>query len=151
MPQPAKSARLQLLDGNPNKKNVAQLKKRAEVEKKLTMPNNNIKPPKWLTKNGVTAFNAIKKELIAVELIANVDTYHLSLYADSYAKYVEMNAIISDEGLMNDEGEPHPLLVRMEKQASQMRTFGSDLGLSPAARAKLAIKLADEEGEPEWD
>ena len=35
MPRPAKSARLQLLQKNPNKRNTKELKKRAEVEEKL--------------------------------------------------------------------------------------------------------------------
>ncbi|EON3108599.1 hypothetical protein [Enterococcus hirae] len=35
MPRPAKSARLQLLQKNPNKRNTKELKKRAEVEEKI--------------------------------------------------------------------------------------------------------------------
>lgn len=41
MPQPAKSAKLQLLNGNPNKKNTEELRKRAAAEDKL----------KWLLTN----------------------------------------------------------------------------------------------------
>lgn len=141
MAQPAKSAKLQLLQGNPNKKNVDELKRRAEAENKLKMANNNITAPKWLDKEGKAAFNKIKKELIEIDLIANADVYHIALYADAYSKYVAMNQKIAEDGLQDEEGFPHPLLVRMEKQAAQMRAFGSDLGLSPSARAKLAIKI----------
>lgn len=48
MPQPAKSAKLQLLQKNPNKKNVKDLKKRAEAEERLQMKSDNIRAPEWL-------------------------------------------------------------------------------------------------------
>lgn len=151
MAQPAKSAKLQLLNGNPNKKNVDELKRRAEQEEKMKMANDNILPPSWLDAEGKKAFNTIKKELITIDLIANVDTHFLAVYADSYAKYVAMNKKIAKDGLQDEEGNPHPLLVRMEKQATQMRSFGGDLGLSPSARAKLAIKLAEDDANDEDD
>ena len=145
MPQPAKSAKLQLLNGNPNKKNTNELRRRAENEEKMKMANDNIVAPTWLDKAGKDTFNKVKTELIEIDVIANVDTYHLALYADAYSKYIAMNRKIMKDGLQDDNGNPHPLFVRQEKQATQMRTFGSDLGLSPSARAKLAIKLAQEE------
>ncbi|QHL55818.1 hypothetical protein C7M23_02944 [Bacillus subtilis] len=37
MPRPAKSATLQLIQGNPNKKNMEELAARAEHEKKMKM------------------------------------------------------------------------------------------------------------------
>lgn len=52
MPRPAKSATLQLIQGNPNKKNTEELAARAEHEKKLKMRSDNIKPPTWLDKVG---------------------------------------------------------------------------------------------------
>lgn len=149
MAQPAKSAKLQLLENNPNKRNVDELKRRADQEEKMKMANDNINSPSWLDADAKKAFNMIKKELIEIDIIANADTYHLSLYADAYAKYVQMNKMIKKDGLQDDEGNPHPLLVRMEKQATQMRSFGADLGLSPSARSKLAIKLAENEPDDE--
>ncbi|KFO17854.1 terminase, partial [Enterococcus faecium UC7267] len=52
MPQPAKSAKLQLLNGNPNKKNTEELRKRAAAEDKLKMATDKIKPPLWLKSLG---------------------------------------------------------------------------------------------------
>ena len=37
----------------------------------------------------------------------------------------------------------HPLAAKLDKVALRMRTLGNDIGLSPSARAKLAISLAD--------
>lgn len=151
MAQPAKSAKLQLLGGNPNKRNVEELKRRAEQEEKMKMASDDIKPPSWLDAAAKKTFNLLKKELIKVDIIANVDTYHLALYADSYSKYVQMNRKIKKDGLQNKEGDPHPLLVRMKKQAVQMRSFGADLGLSPSARSNLAISLTENELDDEDD
>lgn len=50
MPRPAKSAALQLIQGNPNKKNTKELAASAKHEKKMKMRSENIKPPTWLDK-----------------------------------------------------------------------------------------------------
>ncbi|WP_353734109.1 hypothetical protein [Bacillus subtilis] len=42
MPRPAKSATLQLIQGNPNKKNTEELAARAEHEKKMKMQTANV-------------------------------------------------------------------------------------------------------------
>lgn len=95
-------------------------------------------------------FNFIKQELISVDLINNTDVQHLAIYADSYDKYIKMNEIVTQDGFLID-GSAHPLLVKMEKQASQMRLFGAELGLNPSSRSKLAIHMQEEKSEDEWD
>lgn len=150
MPQPAKSAKLQLLQKNPNKKNVQELKKRAEAEDRLKMQTNNIRAPEWLDAIGTKTFNFLKKELLSIDILTNADTYHLALYADAYSQYLKYKQIV-DENIIDEEGNPNAFIVRMEKAASQMRTFGSDLGLSSSARAKLAIKMADDGGDDDDD
>ena len=172
MPQPAKSAKLQLLNGNPNKKNVSELKRRAEAEEKMKMATDKVKPPNWLDPIGKETFNFIAHELLTVELVSNPDTQAMALYSDWYSQYVSLVKQLKKmkrEYKVNYElkkmdaeknGEPffepnelmgNPLSKQMDTAAKNIRSFGSDLGLSPAARAKLAIKLADDGGEPEWD
>ncbi|OTN91137.1 hypothetical protein [Enterococcus faecium] len=75
MPQPAKSAKLQLLQKNPNKKNVSELKKRADAEERLQMKSDNIRAPEWLNETATKAFDFLKEELLEIDLITNGDVY----------------------------------------------------------------------------
>lgn len=171
MPQPAKSARLQLLQDNPNKKNTKELKKRAEAEERLQMSADEIRAPSWLDRAGTDVFEFIKKELLSVELITNPDVYSMAMYASWYSQYVTLNRQFKkmqreykkeyrekkEEAETNNEpfNEPselygNPLSKQMDTCSRNMRAFGSDLGLSPSARAKLAIKLAQDEGDDDW-
>lgn len=167
MPQPAKSAKLQLLQNNPNKKNVDELRKRAKAEEKMKMATDKIKPPLWLDPLGRETFEFIAKELMTVELISNPDIHTMALYADWYSQYVSLEkqlrklqreyklnyAIAKQEA--EAEGKPfndpneligNPLSRQMDTASRNLRSFGSDLGLSPSARAKLAIKMANDDG-----
>lgn len=172
MPQPAKSAKLQLLNGNPNKKNTEELRKRAAAEEKMKMATDKIEPPLWLDKIGKSTFEFITEELLSVELIANPDIQTMALYSSWYSQYVALEkqlrklqreyklnyklakAEALEEG--KDFNEPNelvgnPLSRQMDTASRNLRAFGSDLGLSPTARAKLAIKLADDGGDDDDD
>ena len=172
MPQPAKSAKLQLLNGNPNKKNTEELRKRAAAEEEMKMATDKIKPPTWLDPLGKATFEFIAEELLTVELISNPDVHAMALYADWYSQYVALEkqlrklqreyklnyAIAKEEAeaegkAFNDPNEliGNPLSRQMDTASRNLRSFGSDLGLSPAARAKLAIKMADDGGDDDDD
>ncbi|API89424.1 terminase [Marinilactibacillus sp. 15R] len=166
MPQPAKSASLQLLHGNPNKKNTDELKKRAKAEEKMKMATDKIKPPSWLDALGKKTFAFIQEELLTVELISNPDIHSMALYCSWYSQYVlltkqykKMQSEHKKEYKQQKEnyeitGEPielspemygNPLSKQMDTCSKNIRAYGSDLGLSPSARAKLAIKMAEDE------
>lgn len=145
MPQPAKSAKLQLLSGNPNKKNTKELKKRAEAEEKLQMRTDKIKAPNWLDNTAVKAFNFLSKELLHIELITNGDVYPLAMYCYWYSEHMKLQAQASLVQTENPDAIGNPLIKQLDTCSKNMRSFGSDLGLSPSARAKLAIKMAQDE------
>lgn len=143
MPQPAKSARLQIVNGNPNKKNTNELRRRAEQEEKMQMATDKIKAPTWLDKDGKIAFDFLAKELLSVEIITNGDIYPLAMYCYWYSQHLKLQKEGSKQ--FNEEG--NPLIKQIDTCSKNMRSFGSDLGLSPSARAKLAIKLAQDEND----
>lgn len=172
MPQPAKSAKLQLLNGNPNKKNTDELRKRAAAEDKLKMATDKIKPPLWLDSLGKDTFEFIADELLSVDLISNPDVHTMALYSNWYSQYVSLEkqlrklqreyklnyALAKKEAEARGEpfNEPNelignPLSRQMDTASRNLRSFGADLGLSPAARAKLAIKMADDGGDDDDD
>lgn len=140
MPTPAKPARLQLLQGNPAKKNVEKLKRRAEQEEKMKMSAEHVDPPSWLDKTAQKEFRRLADLLLSVELINDADVGHLALYCDAYSQYLSYKRQIKQKGMWVD-GKPNPFILRMKDAAAQMRSFATDLGLSPSARARLAINL----------
>lgn len=150
MPQPAKSAKLQLLQKNPNKKNVNELKKRAEAEERLQMKSDNIRAPGWLNKNAKKAFDFLKEELLEIELITNGDVYPLAMYCYWYSEHLTLQEQAAKAQKDDPEGIGNPLIKQLDTCSKNMRSFGSDLGLSPSARAKLAIKMAQSEDDDEW-
>ncbi|MFP7695253.1 phage terminase small subunit P27 family [Bacillus subtilis] len=160
MPRPAKSATLQLIQGNPNKKNTEELAARAEHEKKMKMRSDNIKPPTWLDKVGKKEFKRVAALLTEVEIITEADISMLAAYCNAYSQYVSISKIIEEDGIMvhtegKDEddnpiklvGEEHPLLKRQKNYFDQMKSAANDFGLTPSARAKLAITRTQEERE----
>ncbi len=170
MPMPAKSAKLQLLNNNPNKKNIQTLKKRAAAEEKMKMATNKLEPPSWLDSVGKSAFQFICDELLSVELVTNPDVYAIAMYSSWYSQYIvltkqfnkmkrehkrkykKMKDELGDDINQVDitpELYGNPLSKQMDTCSKNMRSFGSDLGLSPSSRAKLAIKVADQD-EDEW-
>lgn len=160
MPRPAKSATLQLIQGNPNKKNTEELAARAEHEKKMKMRSDNIKPPTWLDKVGKKEFKRVAALLTEVEIITEADISMLAAYCNAYSQYVSISKIIEEDGIMvhtegKDKdgnpiklvGEEHPLLKRQKNYFDQMKSAANDFGLTPSARAKLAITRTQEEWE----
>lgn len=174
MPQPAKSAKLQLLNGNPNKKNTQELKKRAEAEEKMKMATDKIAAPSWLDALGKKTFKFIQTELLSVELISNPDVHAMAMYCSWYVQYVTLTKQFKKMQLEHKkeykkqkerydsekengfDPEPldispvmygNPLSKQMDTCSRNLRAFGSDLGLSPSARAKLAIKMIQDEDE----
>ncbi|MEH7103393.1 phage terminase small subunit P27 family [Bacillus velezensis] len=160
MPRPAKSATLQLIQGNPNKKNTDELAARADHEKKIKMRSDNIKAPPWLNKIAKKEFKRVAALLSEVEIITEADISMLAAYCNAYSQYVSISEIIEKDGIMvhtegHDEdgnpiqliGEEHPLLKRQKNYYDQMKSAANDFGLTPSARAKLAITRTQEERE----
>ncbi|GAA0434492.1 phage terminase small subunit P27 family [Virgibacillus salarius] len=148
MPTPAKPARLQLLQGNPAKKNVDKLKRRAEQEEKMKMSADHVIPPSWLNDTAKKEFKRLADLLLSVELINDADVGHLALYCDAYSQYLSFKRQVKSKGMWVD-GKPNPFILRMKDAAAQMRSFASDLGLSPSARARLAINLEGDNDDDE--
>lgn len=142
MPNPAKSIKLQLLDGNKNHRTKKEIEKRVKNEEKLKIGHDNVKPPPWLDATAKKEFKRIADLLIAVELMTDADVVHLALYCDTYSQYLSYRRQAKQKGLWIGD-KPNPFINKMADMAKQLRAFSADLGLSPSARARLAINLED--------
>lgn len=72
------------------------------------------------------------------------------MYCYWYAEHMNLQAQAALTQAENPEAIGNPLIKQLDTCSKNMRSFGSDLGLSPSARAKLAIKLSQDDGDDEW-
>jgi P27 family predicted phage terminase small subunit len=157
MVMPAKPVVLQLLEGNKGKYSKKQLEERLERENSIKPKTDNIKPPSWLSPFAKKFFKKRARELLEVDLMTNVDVEALARLAHAYDMYVRCSQEVENEGLMveytNKAAEtnkvPHPLLTKMKAFDDQMKYLESQFGLTPAARAKLAIHKEPEKEKTE--
>jgi P27 family predicted phage terminase small subunit len=142
MSMPAKSARLQLVGGNTAHKTKKELNRRIENEEKMKIRSDNIHAPTWLSKFAQKEFDRLVALLVEVKIMTEADIDHLAIYCDAYDKYIAYDKQVKRKGywISSATGQKaNPYVTKKMQIAQQMRAFAADLGLSPAARAKLAI------------
>ena len=128
-----------------------------EAEQRLKPKTDKVKPPSWLDATAKKEFKRIAAELMELELLTNIDVNALAAYCDAYSDYIKCTKIIQEEGLMveytNKAAETnkvaHPLLTKKRQLFDQMNSIASEFGLTPAARAKIAIPKKDEKPKTE--
>lgn len=150
MPRQAQSAYLQMLNGNPNNKTKKELAKRTKNEKRMEVSNENMTPPAWLSTGAKKEFNRIVDLFKKNKLLNEADITELAMYCDLLSEYRACNTRLKKNGRSVD-GKPSPD-VRMKLQLSQqIDKLAKNLGLTPSARASMAINLDEIEEDDEDD
>lgn len=151
MPRQAQSAYLQILNGNPNNKTKKELSKRTKNEKRMAFSSENMTPPAWLSSGAKKEFQRIITLFDESKLLNEADITELAMYCDLLSEYKSCNTRLKKNG-RSQEGKPNPDL-RMKLQLSQqIDKLAKNLGLTPAARASMAINLdeIEEDGEDDF-
>lgn len=109
------------------------------------LPADKIKPQAWLNPRAKKIFNDIKKSLVEVSLLSNIDTYGLSILANEIDRYIESELNIQASGTTSIETnkngstkEVKSVHLQIQKDAGE--AFGklsSRYGLDPASRQKI--------------
>jgi len=162
---------LKLLGGNRQRLSKEKIEARKIEENKLKLSKDKLKPPKWLGDLAKKEFRYIVSQTDSIDLLNNLDVHVLAVYCDTYEKYVECSRIIQEDGLITDKGYTketervlkrgsktvenertvdysmgqHPLLIRQKDLFNILRSLQSEIGLTPVARAKIAMDKAYEE------
>lgn len=145
------------LDNKKPHRSNDEINKRKQVEKSLKIAKNKLKPPQWLGEIAKTEFKYIVNQTLTIELLNNLDLHVLAVYCNTYEEYIKVSQQIAMDGPIveaNKSSETvvgaHPLYVKQYQLLQSLRNLMTDLGLSPQARAKLALQIAkDGEKEPE--
>ena len=152
MGKPALPMNLKVLDGKKPHRSNEELNRRAEYENALKVARNKLKPPQWLTDDAKREFKYIVKETESIELLNNLDIFNLAIFCNQYSEYIRVSQRIIEDGPIVEANKAsetvdaaHPLYVKQYQLVQQLRVLMSDLGLSPSARARLALKLVNVE------
>lgn len=139
-----------MLNGNPNNKTKKELAKRTKNEKRMEVSNENMTPPAWLSTGAKKEFNRIVDLFSDNKLLNEADITELAMYCDLLSEYRACNTRLKKNGRSVD-GKPSPD-VRMKLQLSQqIDKLAKNLGLTPSARASMAINLDEIEEDDEDD
>jgi P27 family predicted phage terminase small subunit len=142
-PKP-KPAHLKLLEGNPGKRRVP-----------VGEPRPPIGPvpqaPEFLASEARAEWDRVSPQLYHMGLLSEADVAPLAAYCQAYARWLLAERVIAtmaekDQltgGLMvkttNGNAIQNPLVGTSNKAASDMVRFASEFGLTPVARARLAL------------
>lgn len=125
-----------------------EINKRKEAENKLKGNNDLIKPPSYLSSKQKRIFKFISKELLNVNILNNLDVSLLEVCSIAIDRIREIeNKINKNPELLLD----NKLIVIKNKYTQDFFKCMQELGLSPSARARLAllnIEKEDKENDP---
>ncbi len=140
-------AHLKLISGNPGKRAV----KKEPQPQRGEMPE----PPDFLTPDAKAEWSRVSAELFHIGLLTKVDVQPLAAYCQAFGRWITAERAIArmaekdtlTAGLMikttNGNAIQNPLVGTSNKAASDMVRYASEFGLTPSARARLAVGPVD--------
>lgn len=84
------------------KKHLTKAEIAARKDAEVVAPNDNVKPPTYLTAGQKKKFRKLAKELIAIKLIANIDCDALARLIIAQEQFLEVTEQIRNTPLMVD-------------------------------------------------
>lgn len=149
---------------------------KAEIEERksqeIKAPTDKVTPPKYLTKEQKKVFNKIKKQLMAIDLISNLDVDALARFIIAQSKYIEVTEKISQAPLtieikkeIRNENDDvvgienievvnplvDKLLIIQDRLFKQCRQGAADFGLTITSRCRLVVPKPKEEKRNKFD
>lgn len=149
----AKPISVHLAEGNKANLTKEEIRKRQEAEEALRPATDKIERPAWLDPLARKTWDALVQELMVLDLITNVDVYSLAIACDAYSNYVKAAKDIRKEGqkinYTNAAGATNkvanPSIATGQKYFQTFKSLCAEFGLTPAARARLALPRGEEE------
>jgi P27 family predicted phage terminase small subunit len=101
------------------------------------------KVPKWLSKEAKTVWRYHAPRLANVQVLTELDQQCLAIYCCNAARLAKAEVAIAQSGevIKTPAGfaAPNPWVAVGQKCQEMMLRYGQELGLSPAARARIKI------------
>lgn len=107
----------------------------AGAEKVTRKIKKRLRPPDWLSLEALVVWKRIIRQTRDLEMLDVLDEYMLAVYCDIYVQYAALSGQVEKS---IDEIKSQQSLARL------MSSYADKLGLTPASRARLAKKVADQ-------
>lgn len=138
--RPPKPTALKELAGNPGRRPLNKLEPRPRVAAPPC--------PKWLTGEARKEYKRVAKLLVDLRVLTEVDRSALAAYALSYAKWVDAEQRVSEQGavLVSAKGNPYlnPWAGVASAALKDMKAFATEFGLTPASRSRISAAPPEE-------
>jgi P27 family predicted phage terminase small subunit len=104
-------------------------------------------PPPWLSEDALKIWKRVRRQTRGLELLDNLNTEMLAVYCDAVTKYQESCKKLDRQ--YDEDGERaafsrSDIIKEIQAWARIISAFADKLGFTPAARARLVKKKADE-------
>ncbi len=97
-----------------------------------------LRAPDWLSEEALKVWRKVRRQAAGLDLLDNLDGEMLAIYCDAVVKYREASAKMSKGDVTDDD------IKALQAWARLVSTYADKLGFTPAARARLVKKKADE-------
>lgn len=132
-----KPTALKLIDGNPGKRRITG----REPKPPATLPTC----PAHLSATARSEWKRLARVLNGIGLLTQIDRTVLAAYCQAYGRWVEAERRLSETPplLKTPAGyvQASPWIAIANRQVELMTRLMAELGLTPAARSRLAIQL----------
>lgn len=134
----------------------AEIEDRRQTE--IKAPADGVSPPSYLTTGQKREFRRIAKELLALEIISNLDCDALARYIQSADRYVEYDRMVTEilayntdmKRMMENIGLLREYENLRDKYFKQCRAAASDFGLTITSRCRLTVPKKEEKKENKY-
>lgn len=149
--RPAKPTHLHVIDGTARPDRMAKRKREPKPA-----PAQRPVCPGHLDQVARNEWRRIVPELVAIGVIARIDTATLAAYCQAFSRWVAAELELQEHGALTYVSETgvirsHPAVRIASDAMTQMRIFAQEYGLTPASRARVQAHINGEEEEPEDD
>ncbi len=129
-----------------------EIEARKKNQNKIKPKKDNIKCPNFLDKEAKKEFKKVAKELLELDLLSNIDTATLVIYADAYSNYMKATKSVQEEGqkieYTNSRGATNtienPSVQIQHKYSEKIMKCSTKLGLSISDRLRLVVPTPDD-------
>lgn len=132
------------------------MEERVAKEKAITGDSDNIPPPKFIENDEIALaeFYRVVDELRKVNIVTNVDSVMLGMYANCYSLYYRATIEIGEQGLVTEYTNKggatnaviNPYIKIQQQYMTSLMKISEKFGLDPSSRAKIAhLQPSDKE------
>ncbi|MDR2832966.1 MAG: phage terminase small subunit P27 family [Streptococcaceae bacterium] len=122
------------------KKHLTKEEIQARKNSEIKMPKiSKVTNPSYLSRKQKLKFSTISKQLIDLDIFAQLDRDHLAMYVIAHEKYLEATKALDELDIIKDLGNYTKIQIIQDKFFKQCKGLASDLGLNITSRCKLVI------------